>query len=157
MASIKQQENGKWRFRIRYKDNGKFREVSKSGFRTKRDAQAAANELERQYNNGVQIGANNILMADYLEDWLEVYKKPNIKQSTYLRLECSIRLHILPTFGMMSLKEITRTDIVKWVNDLDTTKQQSRNTIRSNLNVLHDALETAVYELNYLEKNVAKK
>lgn len=68
MASIKQQENGKWRFRIRYKDNGKFREVSKSGFRTKRDAQAAANELERQYNNGVQIGANNILMADYLED-----------------------------------------------------------------------------------------
>lgn len=68
IASIKQQENGKWRFRIRYKDNGKFREVSKSGFRTKRDAQAAANELERQYNNGVQIGANNILMADYLED-----------------------------------------------------------------------------------------
>lgn len=57
----------------------------------------------------------------------------------------------------MSLKEITRTDIVKWVNDLDTTKQQSRNTIQSNLNVLHDALETAVYELNYLEKNVAKK
>ncbi|MGM0254716.1 MULTISPECIES: tyrosine-type recombinase/integrase [unclassified Enterococcus] len=157
MASIKQQENGKWRFRIRYKDNGKFREVSKSGFRTKRDAQAAANELERQYNNGVQIGANNILMADYLEDWLEVYKKPNIKQSTYLRLERSIRLHILPTFGMMSLKEITRTDIVKWLNDLDTTKQQTRNTIRSNLNVLHDALETAVYELNYLEKNVAKK
>nr|WP_254062632.1 Arm DNA-binding domain-containing protein [Enterococcus faecalis] len=47
MASIKQQPNGKWRYRIRYKENGKFREVSKSGFRTKRDAQAAANELER--------------------------------------------------------------------------------------------------------------
>lgn len=157
MASIKQQENGKWRYRIRYKDNGKFKEVSKSGFRTKREAQAAANELERQYNNGVQIGANSILMTDYLEEWLEVYKKPNIKQSTYLRLERSIRLHILPTFGMMRLNEITRTDVVRWVNDLDTTKQQARNTIRSNLNVLHDALDTAVYELNYLEKNVAKK
>lgn len=157
MASIKQQENGKWRYRIRYKDNGKFKEVSKSGFRTKRDAQAAANEIERQYSNGIQIGANSIFVSEYLEEWLQIYKKPNIKRSTYLRLERAIRLHILPTFGMMRLNEIKRTDVVRWVNELDTKKGQTKNTIRSNLNVLHDALETAVYELDYLEKNVAKK
>lgn len=157
MASIKQQTNGKWRYRIRYKENGKFREVSKSGFRTKREAQIAASEIERQYNNGIQIGANTILVNDYLEEWLEIYKKPNIKRSTYLRLERAIRLHILPTFGMMKLNEIKRTDVVKWVNQLDEEKGQTKNTIRSNLNVLHDALETAVYELDYLEKNVAKK
>ncbi len=157
MASIKQQDNGKWRYRVRYKHNGKFKEVSKSGFRTKRDAQSAANEIERQYNNGIQIGANSILLCDYLMEWIDVYKKPNIKQSTYLRLERAIRLHINPVFGMMKLNELKRTDIVKWVNDLDAVKGQTRSTIRSNLNVLHDALETAVYELDYLEKNVAKK
>lgn len=157
MASIKQQDNGKWRYRVRYKHNGKFKEVSKSGFRTKRDAQSAANEIERQYNNGIQIGANSILLSDYLTEWIDVYKKPNIKQSTYLRLERAIRLHINPTFGMMKLNELKRSDVVKWVNDLDTVKGQTRSTIRSNLNVLHDALETAVYELDYLEKNVAKK
>lgn len=35
MASIKQQPNGKWRYRIRYKENGKFREVSKVGLELK--------------------------------------------------------------------------------------------------------------------------
>ncbi|EGO5060751.1 site-specific integrase [Enterococcus faecalis] len=155
MASIKQQSNGKWRYRLRYKENGKFREISKSGFRTKRDAQSAASEIERLYLKGVQIGNSNIVMEDYLKEWLEVFKKPNIKQSTYMRLERCIRLHIIPTFGMMKLNEIKRADIVKWVNNL--SNKQKKSTVRSNLNVLHDALETAVYELGYLEKNVASK
>lgn len=155
MASIKQQENGKWRYRIRYKENGKFREVSKSGFRTKRDAQSAANEIERQYMNGIQIGNNSVLMEDYLKEWLEVFKKPNIKQSTYMRIERSIRLHILPTFGMMRLNEIKRTDVVKWVISLRET--HATETAKNHLTVLHDALDTAVFDLNILEKNVATK
>lgn len=157
MASIKQQKNGKWRYRIRYKVNGKFKEISKSGFRTKRDAQSAANEIERQYNSGVQIGVNSIIFEDYVWEWLNSFKKPNIKASTYKRMERSIRLHIVPTFGMLRLNEITRLDIVKWVNSLSVDKKQKYGTIRSNLTILHDALETAVYELNYIEKNVSDK
>lgn len=157
MASIKQQKNGKWRYRIRYKENGKFKETSKSGFRTKRDAQAAANEVERQHANGVQIGSGNIYLEDYMWEWLEVFKRPNIKNSTYMRLERAIRLHIVPAFGMMKLKEINRTDVIKWVNYLSEVKKQTSGTIRSNLTVLHDALNTAIFELNYLEKNVASR
>lgn len=157
MASIKQQNNGKWRYRIRYKENGKFKETSKSGFRTKRDAQAAANEVERQHANGVRIGSGNIYLEDYMWEWLEVFKRPNIKNSTYMRLERAIRLHIVPAFGMMKLKEINRTDVIKWVNYLSEVKKQTSGTIRSNLTVLHDALNTAIFELNYLEKNVASR
>ncbi|MGX2944183.1 tyrosine-type recombinase/integrase [Enterococcus alishanensis] len=155
MASVKQQANGKWRFRMRYKENGKFKEVSRSGFRTKRDAQAAANDIERQHRNGVSISGGNILVEDYLPDWLETFKKPHVKQSTYLRLERAIRLHILPTFGLMKLNEITRKDVVKWVNHLSEEKNQLKSTVRSNLLVLRDALETATIELDFLEKNVA--
>lgn len=157
MASFKQQSNGKWRYRIRYKSNGKFKEVSKSGFRTKREAQAAAAEVERQYGNGIQVGANSIIFEDFIWKWLEVFKRPHVKNSTYMRLERATRLHIIPTFGMMRLNEITRTDVVQWVNDLHELKGQSQGTIRSNLTVLHDCLNTAVYELDYLEKNVADK
>ena len=67
MASIKQQPNGKWRYRVRYKENGKFREVSKSGFRTKRDAQSAANEIESKISDGLSICDSNMLLRDYLE------------------------------------------------------------------------------------------
>lgn len=155
MASIKQQPNGKWRYRLRYKENGKFKEISKSGFRTKKDAQFSASEIERQYRNGVTINSKNILMSSYLDEWMNVYKKPNVKQSTYLRIERAVRLHIKPTFGAMKLSEISRMDVVKWVNKLSET--QKNGTVRSNLTVLYDALNIAVYELNYLEKNVATK
>lgn len=157
MASIKQQPNGKWRYRIRYKSNGQFKEISKSGFRTKRDAQTAANEADKQRQNGIDLAGGNKLVEDYLKEWLETFKKPNVKQATYLRLERSIRLHILPTFGMMRLNEISRADVVKWVNYLGQEKNQKKDTVRSNLTVLKDALETATYELEYLEKNVASK
>lgn len=157
MASIKQQPNGKWRYRIRYKENGKFRELSKSGFRTKRDAQSAANEIERLHQNGINFSGGNIYVEDYLLEWLEKFKKPNVKQATYLRLERTIRLHILPVFGMKKLNEITRSDVVKWVQYLGEDKKQKPNTVRSNLTVLRDSLETATYELEYLQKNVANK
>ncbi|MCS5465488.1 hypothetical protein NWO25_18690 [Enterococcus lactis] len=49
MASIKQQPNGKWRYRVRYKENGKFREVSKSGFRTKRMHSQQQTRLNRKF------------------------------------------------------------------------------------------------------------
>lgn len=126
MASIKQQPNGKWRYRIRYKSNGQFKEISKSGFRTKRDAQTAANEADKQRQNGIDLAGGNKLVEDYLKEWMETFKKPNVKQATYLRLERSIRLHILPTFGMMRLNEISRADVVTWVNYLGQEKNQKK-------------------------------
>lgn len=155
MASIKQQANGKWRYRIRYKENGKFKEISKTGFRTKKDAQLAANDLERKYHNGAVIGNSSITVSDFIEDWLEVYKKPSVRKSTYSRVERATRLHIVPHFGMMKLNEIKRIDVVRWVNVL--SEKQKRGTVLSNLSVLKDILNNAVYEQNILDKNVASR
>lgn len=155
MASIKQQTNGKWRYRIRYKENGKFKEISKTGFRTKKDAQLAANDLEKKYHNGTIIGNSSINVSDFIEDWLEVYKKPSVRKSTYARIERATRLHIIPHFGMMKLNEIKRIDVVRWVNIL--SENQKRGTVLSNLSVLKDILNNAVYEQNILDKNVASR
>lgn len=57
----------------------------------------------------------------------------------------------------MRLNEISRAEVVTWVNYLGQEKNQKKDTVRSNLTVLKDALETATYELEYLEKNVASK
>lgn len=151
MASIKQQPDGKWRYRVRYKENGKFRETSKTGFRTKRDAQLAANDIEAKYHKGVQLGSSNQTVQTFLDEWLIVYKKPNVKNSTYMRVERAIRLHILPHFGGMKLKELKKSDMAKWIATLSET--QKPGTVRSNVTVFHDALNTATYDLNYLERN----
>lgn len=151
MASIKQQSDGKWRYRIRYKDNGKFRETSKTGYRTKREAQLAANEVESRSHKGIQLSGENQKVSIFIEEWLLFFKKPNVKRSTYIRIERSVRLHILPHFGEMKLKELKRSDLIKWISFLSESQQPG--TVKNNVTVFRNALNTAVYELDYLDKN----
>ena len=117
MASIKQQKNGKWRYRVRYKENGKFREISKSGFRTKRDAQSAANEIETKISGGINICDGNMLLRDYLEIWLNL-KKRQVKQSTLLKINRSFRLYVLPRFGLTKMTDIKRLDCIQWIHTM---------------------------------------
>lgn len=157
MASILQQKDGTWRYRIRYKTNGVYKEVSKKGFRLKGDCKAAAAIVEAKLKKGVNIKAGDLNVEEFLKTWLEVYKKPHVKASTYRRLERAIRLHIIPEFGNMSLNEINRANAKQWVNSLFLVKKQRVGTVRSNFTVFHDALNTAVYELELLEKNPLDK
>jgi integrase len=152
VASIKKQPDGTWRYRIRYKDNGIYKEKSKTGFLTKGDCKKAANELEKKINNGLNVSGRDMNVEVFLNEWLKVFKKPNVKNSTYMRIEREVRIRILPHFGGMKLSEITRMDGIKWVGEL--SEKYARGTVLSTFAVFHDALNVAVYELNYLDKNV---
>lgn len=49
MASYRKIENGKWEYRISYKSHdGKYKKAEKGGFPTKKAAQIAAAEGERE-------------------------------------------------------------------------------------------------------------
>lgn len=49
MASYRKRENGKWEYRISYKSHdGKYKKAEKGGFPTKKAAQIAAAERERE-------------------------------------------------------------------------------------------------------------
>lgn len=153
MASIKQQKNGKWRYRIRYKENGKFKETSKSGFRTKRDAQAAANELEVKLSSGINIYDSNMLIKDYLDTWLAL-KKDRVKQSTLQKIERSFRMYVLPRFGMNKVSEVTRLDCVQWINSL--CERLSVASAQSYAAPFNNALEDAVNEYRMIDVNPMK-
>lgn len=154
MASIKQQPNGKWRYRIRYKENGKFREVSKSGFRTKRDAQAAANELERKLNSGLVVQHNkDILVQEYLNSWIKL-KEKQVKKSTLAKLNRAIRLHILPHFAYYKITEIRRIDCINWVNEMCT--HLSIESAKSYCSTFNSALEDAVNDFKLIDSNPMK-
>ncbi|MEJ9151826.1 Arm DNA-binding domain-containing protein [Bacillus smithii] len=109
MASFRKHPNGTWEYRIRYKDRttGKYKEKSKRGFKSKKEAQlvAAQVEMELEYYGFSEDG--NEKVDSYFEKWLEVYKKPNVKPITYSLQERNVRLNILPRWGNYKLKEIT--------------------------------------------------
>ena len=153
MASIKQQNNGKWRYRIRYKENGKFRELSKSGFRTKRDAQSAANELESKISGGMSIHETNMLLEDYLKIWVDL-KNKQVKKSTLLKINRSFRLYVLPRFGFTKVCDINRLDCIQWVNEMCETL--NIDSVKSYAAPFNNALEDAVNEYKIINSNPMK-
>lgn len=153
MASIKQQPNGKWRYRIRYKDKGKFKEISKSGFRLKSEAVQEAIDIENRIRKGKTITDRNMLVSDYLTMWLNI-KKKTVKQSTLLKINRAMKLYILPEFGFSKLSELNRLDCVTWAHKLCDDLQV--NSVKSYLAPFNQALEDAVIEYKILDDNPMK-
>ncbi|MCQ6528991.1 site-specific integrase [Bacillus mycoides] len=154
MASFRKR-NDKWEYRIRYKEMGKYKETSKGGFKTKKEAQLAAAKIEENLANGVDVNSRNITFNDYMYEWLDTYKKGTISERTYTIYRKNIRLFILPAFGNIKLKDLTRVKYQKFINDL--LKTRSKQTVSLINATMHNALEIAVNELEILTKNPTNK
>lgn len=129
--------------------------TSKGGFKTKKEAQLAAAKIEEKIANGVNISNNQMTFNDYMYEWLELYKKDNVSPRTYKIYEKNIRLYILPVFGYMKLKDLTRIKYQKFINDL--LKKLSKKTVETINVTVHHALDTAVNELGIINKNPTNK
>nr|WP_238333108.1 tyrosine-type recombinase/integrase [Brevibacillus laterosporus] len=130
-------------------------EKSKGGFKTKKEAQLAAHEAESDINDFGFSEERNEKVDKYFDDWLEVYKKRYVKPITYSVQERNVRLNILPRWGNYRLKEITRTEYQKWINEL--RKHYSEGTVRRIHSIMSSAMADAVHEFNILRENPLQK
>ena len=63
---------------------GKRKQLTKSGFKTKREAEEAGIKAYNEYTQtGHSFTPNDISFSDYLDYWLENYCKVNLKYHTY--------------------------------------------------------------------------
>ena len=107
MAFYKKLSSG-WQYRVSYKDaNGKYREKSKKGFKTKSQAQAAAMELELFLKKNTFINKDQSLL-EYYEKWAKIYKKPHVAERTWKKYQQTEK-HIKQYFENTLLKDITPT------------------------------------------------
>lgn len=146
-----------WEYRITYTDRrtGKRREKTKGGFLTKKKAQlaAATEELKINQFGFAENGEQNV--KEYMEQWLEVFKKPAVKINTYLVQERNVRLNIIPRWGNYQLKDITRVEFQKWVNEL--RDHYSEGTTRRIVSIFSCAMDNAVHDFRILRENPIKK
>lgn len=156
MASFRKR-GGKWEYRITYTDRrtGKRREKTKGGFSAKKEAQlaAAAEELKIEERGFAENG--NEIIATFIEEWLETYKRPAVKLNTYLVQERNVRLNILPRWGNYRLKDITRSEYQKWINEL--RDHYSEGTTRRIHSIFASAINDAVYEFGILRDSPLKR
>ena len=89
-----------------YKDaNGKFRQKSKSGFKTKKLAQAAAIEIEKKLTQNI-LTNDEVTLYDFVKTWSEVYKRPHVKDKTWDTYHKNLK-HIKTFFGETQVKDMT--------------------------------------------------
>lgn len=156
MAFFKKLPTG-WQYRISYKDaNGKFREKSKKGFKTKAAAQSAALEAELLIKRNILPDKDQSLL-EYYRQWAKIYKKPHVADRTWKKYEQTEK-HIETYFKNTLLKDITITQYQKTVNEF--TQKYSQETADNFHYHIQSAVKVAVREkvidTNFCEGAIVK-
>ncbi|MEC1718421.1 site-specific integrase [Schinkia azotoformans] len=119
MASI--QKRGKtYQFTVSHTVNGKSKPIRKGGFRTKKEAQLAAAEIESQLSKGVLPHLTPVPIDEYFDKWVKLYKT-NISVTTRKHYEYTSRA-IRTYFESKPLQEITRHDYQMFINEFGSNK-----------------------------------
>lgn len=135
------------------KIDGKRQKKEKGGFKTKKEAETALAKAINEYNNaGAVFTPSEITVSDYLDQWYDLYCKPNLKyqsQVTYLRI---IEIHLKPKYGKYRLKALTSAILQEYANDLKMSGL-AKKYVSCILTVFGSALDYAVEPMHYLSAN----
>jgi integrase len=128
-------------WRARWQGPGGTRH-SKSGFRTRKAADAYARDQESAIRNDtyIDVRAGRITLTEWVNRWFPTL---DLEPSTLNNYRYMIEVHILPSFGDRALMSLTAEEIAKWELNLVTsglsrrTAQDARTTLTT---VLADAI-----------------
>ncbi|RBP87869.1 site-specific recombinase XerD [Cytobacillus firmus] len=143
-----------WQYRIKYIDpaTGKPKEKSKSGFRTKKEAQVEASEVEKMFylQQHSVIANKETILKDWLNEWLEIYGS-QCSERTLFNREFYINNHIIPTLGNYKLNQLTRLEYQKFINYL-IGKGYAKKTVQTIHSIFCTSINKAV-ELEMISHN----
>ena len=127
-----------WRVRYRTPDR---RQTDKRGFRTKRDAQAWAEQLEVDKRKGVYVApvAGRVKLGEYAQEWLD--SKHKLKPSTRARYQVVLDT-ALAEYADVALGDISRQFVREWVADLN--RRLAPASVHKTVGVLRQVLAMAV-------------
>lgn len=111
--------NKKWQYRVFFKTpDGKQKSKSKSGFRTKYEAEEEAREVEYQIKNqNHNIFKEDITLAEYFENWVNHYKVERFSNSTEHNYLNSVKVVKKYFIGSKLLSEINKYDYQVFIDE----------------------------------------
>lgn len=105
---------------------GKDKQISKGGFRTKKDAQLAAALIERQFHNGEYIEPSSLTLEALGTAWLDAYSV-DVKDST-VRMRSQALKKLIAAFNNCQVQKVTKNDYQTFINDM--AKAHSVNHVK---------------------------
>lgn len=161
-GTISKRPDGTWwaRISLGYDAQGKRKRKAFYG-KSRKEVQEKLTAALNEVNTGTYIEPSKMTVSQWLDAWLNDYKKLSLKQKTCSNYSNLIRLYINPEIGDLKLKDLNRITVQKFITKTsekntfhyDGRKISSR-TVQMIYSVLKTALEQAVYS-EMISKNPA--
>ncbi|GIC70572.1 tyrosine-type recombinase/integrase [Fructobacillus tropaeoli] len=139
MANIVKTNAGTWRARASITVNGKRKQPSKQGFKTKREAQLWVSRIESESVETAQKKYSEMLLSEYFENWVSVYKE-NLELATVYQYQNTLD-NIIKYLPKARLLDFTRSDFQNFINEFGET--HSKETVAKRKNHISQCLKDA--------------
>lgn len=148
MASF--QKRGKtWQYTVSRVVDGKPKPIRKGGFKTKKEAQVAAAEVEADLQKGIVAHLRREPFAEYFTSWLKLYKT-DIADITLRRCKDTQKT-IEDYFLDKPIQDITKRDYQKFLNRYGKTRAKE-TTRKLNIHIracVKDALDEGIIRVDF--------
>ena len=146
--------NNKWQYQFEAaKIDGKRKQITKSGFNTKKEALDAGVKALAEYNNsGLHFEPTEISVSDYFDYWYENYVLLELKTNTQNSYENYIENHIKLNLGIYKLKSLTPAILQEFINS-KYINGFSKNHLKNLIGVLSGALKYAVHPCKFIKES----
>ncbi len=155
MSQVNVKKRGtKWQYIFEgAKIDGKRKRITKSGFRTKKEALEAGVAALAEYNNaGAHFEPSEISVSDYMDYWYKNYTLTNCKYNTQQGYGRIIKNHIKPAIGPYKLKSLTPSILQELING-KYKSGYSKNYLINMITVLSGSLKYAVHPCKFIKDN----
>ena len=144
-----------YRIEIARVDN-KRQWLSKSGFRTKPEAQEAGVQAYNEYiNAGIPFKQCDLSYSDYLDYWLDNYCKNNLKYNTIQTYTIIINKYLKKGIGKYKLSTITGVALNSYITELVNNYNHSRTYYKNILKVIKGSFRDACNLYGFIKYNPA--
>jgi len=130
MASIYKRGTS-WTASVSININGNYKKKTKSGFRTKTDANKWAIETENQKINNTLSKGNGII-AEMFDDWYEVFKEPLLETKSKAWYKVISKL-LREEWPNKRISDISTADFQKLINNYGKTHVKSSVSHTNNI------------------------
>lgn len=143
----------RWRALISYKDiNGKTKRKAIYGL-TQGEVKRKSEQFKRSLNNGVLQTNGEITLSQWFHDWLFMFRKNELKPSSFERYEGIYRNYIRnSTIGNMKLVDIRTINIQNYYNTLMNKEGKQASTVKSINKYLKVCINDAIKQ-GYIQNN----
>lgn len=152
---ISRRKDGTWCavITVGRKENGKPKQRFFYG-RTRQEVAEKLNKALADIQQGTYVEPSRLTVGNWLDTWLNEYKKPEVRPTTWDSYEYTSRVHIKPAIGALKLKDLRPEQLQHLYNE-KVKAGLSATTVRYIHAVMHQALEQAVKN-GLLVRNVSE-